>query len=190
MTKKQALTDARLEAICMGAARRVCASYHSPLLTEEVFEETLVTAHLCRAEGIGEPLLCLKVKHRAVDALRSIIGCYRPPGESEYRAGYKLACILTDGLTATDAGGSQYDNPKLPRQECQYEQVDRREFAASLLAKLDERRRGIVMARYYDGLSDVEIGRRYGVGGGVIAKTVAYSLRTLRALPEMQDAYW
>lgn len=181
------LTDARLEAICGEASRRICAPYKSPHLEEEAFEDALVAAHLCRAEGMDEALLVFRVNRSVITTLQGLCGRSRTaPGE--YKVNYKLPVLFTDSLTVTDGAGQERDNPQLPRQRCQYEQADDRIFAAYLLSTLNTRWRDILTMRYWDDMTDAEIGRKYGVDRTSIGRTIQRVLRRLRALPEVQEA--
>ncbi len=183
---KNALTDAEIERICHSIAGRLCAPFNSPYIKGEVLDAAFVSAHIAREEKVSRPLFWVTVKRSAMNELRGLLGHSSAGGARAEKSGYKLPLLLTEGLTLAGELGD-YDNPKLLPGACDYERSDAADLIEYLLSRLDETRRGILTARYADGLSDVEIGKLHGVSGPTIKRSIERSLERLRAVPEAQD---
>ena len=185
--KQTALTDNDLERICGYVVGRVCLMYDSPYLKEEVFDAAFVGAHLAREEGISLSLLWLRARRDAIRELYRLIGHRNAAGNKPKECGFKLPALFTEAMSVV-YGDGEVDNPKLPPQESLYEAVDNHDFVQHLLSRLDGRRRSLLVARYFDGLSDIEIARIHNIKQGkTIADGIDNTLKMLRRLPEWQN---
>jgi RNA polymerase sigma-B factor len=117
------------------------------------------------------------------------------PSEIAQRLGVDLEVVI-EGLAAQDAGYTySLDEPDLNgdgpgdrlrfssalrQHEAEFDLVENRQALASLLAALPERERRILVVRFFDGLTQTEIGAQVGVSQMHVSRLLTRTLARLR----------
>ena len=152
-----------------------------------------------RATAIRVPRRLRDVQRDVVDAAAAFGQQHgRAPRPSEVAAtlGIPLEAVL-EALQAQETArpaslderarhddGNSSDPPRLAaalgRVEPAFELVDNREALAPFLAELPERERQILVMRFFDDLTQTEIGRRVGISQMHVSRLLSRTLSTLR----------
>jgi RNA polymerase sigma-B factor len=107
------------------------------------------------------------------------------PGEVAQRSGLSIDHVL-DGTAARRAfarapWSTEIEETALSYREAEFERVEQRLAVTTLLRHLPPRERAVVTMRFFDGMTQAEIGKHLGVSQMQVSRLLTKSLSVLRA---------
>ena len=97
-------------------------------------------------------------------------------------AGRAAVATSLDAPAGGEEGGQRSPAEQLGEGDHELERVEQRLALASLLETLPDRERSIITLRFFDGLAQAEIARRFGISQMQVSRLLARSLERLRGV--------
>jgi RNA polymerase sigma-B factor len=97
-------------------------------------------------------------------------------------AGRAASATSLDAPAGGEGAGQWSPAEQLGKGDQELERVEQRLTLASLLEALPERERNIIILRFFDGLAQAEIARRFGISQMQVSRLLARSLERLRGV--------